>query len=111
MKREIPFYVKASLFFMGAFAFISMLYIGRTIILPLLFSLIIAIVLHPVVNVLTRLRINRVVAIIITLVLTIFVIVDFGSFLFSQVTRFSDTWPVANDAKRQSMEKGSLAKK
>lgn len=90
---RFPFFVKASLFFIGAFAFISMLYIGRAIILPLIFAAIIAIVLHPVVNLLTRLKINRVVAIIITLILAIVVILAFGLFLFSQGVRFSDNWP------------------
>jgi predicted PurR-regulated permease PerM len=90
---KFPFFVKASLFFIGAFAFISMLYIGRAIILPLIFATIIAIVLHPVVNLLTRLKINRVVAIIITLIISILVILAFGLFLFSQGVRFSDSWP------------------
>jgi predicted PurR-regulated permease PerM len=67
---KFPFYAKASFFFIGVFAFISMLYIGRAIILPLIFAIIIAIVLHPVVNLLTRFKINRVVAIIITLVVS-----------------------------------------
>jgi predicted PurR-regulated permease PerM len=90
---KFPFFVKASLFFIGAFAFIAMLYIGRAIILPLIFAAIIAIVLHPVVNLLTRLKINRVIAIIITLVISILVIMAFGLFLFSQGVRFSDNWP------------------
>ena len=90
---RIPFYVKASFFLIGTLAFIYMLYIGRAIILPLIFSVIIAIVLHPVVNFLTRFKINRVVAITIALLLTILVISALGSFLISQIVRFSDTWP------------------
>jgi predicted PurR-regulated permease PerM len=90
---KFPFFVKASLFFIGAFALIAMLYIGRAIILPLIFAAIIAIVLHPAVNLLTRFKINRVIAIIITLILAMSVILAFGLFLFSQGVRFSDTWP------------------
>lgn len=90
---KFPFSAKASLFIIGAFAFIAMLYIGRAIILPLIFAAIIAIVLHPVVNLLTRFKINRVIAIIITLILSIIVIFAFGSFLISQLVRFSDNWP------------------
>ena len=93
-KSKIPFYVKASFFFIGSFAFISMLYIGRALILPLVFSLIFAIVLHPVVNFLIRYNINRVVAIIITLVVTISIISAFGAFLVSQIVMFTDTWPI-----------------
>ena len=59
-----------------------MLYIARSIIVPLVFATIIAILLHPVVNFFVRIRINRVVAIVITLFLTISVIVAFGGFLY-----------------------------
>jgi len=90
---KFPFFVRVSLFFIGSFAFISMLYIGKALLLPLIFALVIAIVLHPVVNILTRFRIKRVVAIILTLLVTIIVITAFSSFLISQIVRFSDTWP------------------
>jgi len=90
---KFPFYAKASLFFIGTFAFLSMLYIGKAILLPLIFALITAILLHPVVNLLTRFKINRVVAIILTLLVTIIVITAFSSFLISQFARFSDAWP------------------
>jgi predicted PurR-regulated permease PerM len=90
---KFPFFVKASLFFLGTFAFISMLYIGKSILLPLIFSLILAIVLHPVVNLLTRFRINRVLAIIITLLLSMIILIAAGMFMISQLARFSDTWP------------------
>jgi predicted PurR-regulated permease PerM len=88
-----PFYARASLFFVGSFAFVSMLYIGKSIILPLIFATIIAIVLHPVVDFLVRKKINRILAISLTLVLTILIIVAFGSFMVSQVSRFSESWP------------------
>ena len=90
---KFPFYAKASLLILGIFALISMLYIGKVILLPLIFALIIAIVLHPAVNFLRRFKINRLLAIIITLLVTILVITAFGSFLISQISRFTDTWP------------------
>lgn len=90
---KFPFYARASLFFIGSFAFVSMLYIGKSIIVPLIFATIIAIVLHPVVTFMVRKGINRVVAITITLVLTILIIVAFGSFMVSQLSRFSESWP------------------
>jgi predicted PurR-regulated permease PerM len=90
---KFPFYAKTSFFLIGAVALIFMLYIGRALILPLIFSAIIAIILHPAVNFLTRFKINRVVAIIITLVISLLVIVAFGLFLISQLVMFSDSWP------------------
>ena len=47
---QLPFYVKASLLSVGLFAFVAMLYIAQSIIIPFVFSIILAIVLHPVVN-------------------------------------------------------------
>jgi predicted PurR-regulated permease PerM len=74
-----------------------MLYIAQSIIVPLIFATIIAIVLLPVVNFFVRLKINRVVAIVITLFLTFLIIAGFGAFLYSQVSRFSESWPTLVD--------------
>lgn len=96
MKKEVlqlPFFAKASLFFMGMVAFVSVLYIGSGIIVPLIFATMIAIVLQPVVGFFVRKKVNRVVAIIITLILAILILAAFGYFLYSQATRFSDSWP------------------
>ncbi|MBK9389277.1 MAG: AI-2E family transporter [Bacteroidetes bacterium] len=90
---KIPFYLKATFLVIGALGTIYMLYITRTIILPLIFALIIAVVLHPAVALMLRFRINRIAAIIIILLLAILAITAIGSFLISQIIRLSDTWP------------------
>jgi predicted PurR-regulated permease PerM len=94
---KLPFYTKAIFFFIGLLALLALLYIARGIIVPLLFSVIIAIVLHPVVIFFVQLKINRVVAIVITLFLTFLVIVAFGTLLFSQASLFSESWPLLVD--------------
>lgn len=73
------------------------MYIARSILIPLVFAIIVAIVLHPIVNFFIRRRINRVIAIIITLFLIILIIGAFGGFLFSQASRFSESWPLLVD--------------
>jgi len=90
---QLPFFAKASLFVVGLFALISMLYIAQGIIVPFIFAIIMAIVLHPVVNFFVNRKINRVIAIIITLVLTVIILFIFGAFIISQSMRFSETWP------------------
>ena len=82
---KLPFYAKATIFLIGLFAFFTVLYIAQSIIVPLVFATIIAIVLHPVVNFFVRLKINRVLAIAIALLLTFLVIAAFGGLIFSQV--------------------------
>jgi predicted PurR-regulated permease PerM len=94
---KFPLYAKASLLLVGLFVFISMLSIARGIIVPLVFSIILAILLSPVVNFFVRIGINKIISIVITLSLTIVVIAAFGALIFSQASRFSDTWPVLVD--------------
>jgi len=89
----LPFYAKASLFFVGLYTVVSILSITQSIVVPLIFSLIIAIVLHQVVNFFVKIKINRIVAIVITLILTIAVIGGFGILLYSQAALFSESWP------------------
>lgn len=91
---KLPFYVKATIFFVGLFAIFTILYIAKGIIVPLIFAVIIAIVLHPVVNFFVRLRINRIVAISITLLLAFLILAGFCAILFSQINRFGESWPV-----------------
>ncbi len=81
----------------GLYALFAMLYIARGIIVPLLFATILAILLHPVVVFFVRLKINRVVAIAFTLLLTIIIILAFGGLMVSQAVRFSESWPMLVD--------------
>ncbi len=90
---KFPTSVKAPLVLMGLIAFFAVLYIAKSIIVPLIFATIIAIVLHPVVNLFVRMKISRVLAIIITLFLTFLVIAGFGILLFSQANRFTESLP------------------
>lgn len=91
-KFALPFFMKVSIFILGLYAFITMLSIGRDIIVPLIFAVIISIILHPIVNFLVDRKINRVIAIIITLFLSITIFAILGSILISQVIRFGESW-------------------
>jgi predicted PurR-regulated permease PerM len=79
---------------LGMLAMFTMLYIAGSIIVPLIFAVIVAVLLHPVVNFFVRIRINRVLAIVITIFLTFVVIAAIVALLFSQASRFSDSWPM-----------------
>lgn len=90
---KIPISIKAPLVFMGLLALFTVLYIAKNIVVPLIFSTIIAIVLHPVVNLFVRIKTNRIVAIIITLFITFLIIASFGVLIFSQASRFTESLP------------------
>jgi len=92
-RTEFPFSVKAPLVFIGMIAFFAVLYIAKGIIVPLIFATIISIVLHPIVNLFVKYKINRILAIIITLFLTLIVIASLGLLLYSQAYRFTESLP------------------
>ncbi|MDO8951436.1 MAG: AI-2E family transporter, partial [Draconibacterium sp.] len=73
------------------------LYIAQRIIVPIVFATIIAIVLHPAVNWLTRKKITRIIAIAIVFFIAFLVIVAFGALIIKQVQRVSESWPVLAD--------------
>lgn len=90
---RLPLYARVIIFLVGLFALLTMLYIAREIIIPLLFAIIISIVLHPVINFLVQLRINRVIAIIITITIAILIFTSIGILLISQTIRFTESLP------------------
>ncbi|WP_372768787.1 AI-2E family transporter [Lutibacter sp.] len=94
---KLPFYIKATILLVGLFAFISMLYIAQEILLPLIFSVMIAVLLHPIVNFFVRMKINRVVAIIFTLFLTVLITASLAALIFRQASIFAETWPILLD--------------
>lgn len=90
----IPFYAKASIIILGLLAIGSILYIAQDILIPVVFAVIIAIVLHPIVNFFERLRIHKIIAIIITITITFLIFVGIGTLIISQATNFIESWPV-----------------
>jgi len=94
---KFPFYAKTSIFLIGLIAFVAILYILQGIIVPLVFAIIFAILLHPVVNFFVRFRINRVLSIVLALLLTTFAIAALVALLFTQASRFTESWPMLVD--------------
>jgi predicted PurR-regulated permease PerM len=92
-ESKIPFYAKVSIFLVGLIALLAIMYIAKSIIVPIVFAVIIAILLHPVVNFFVHLKINRVLAILLTMLLTFLVIAAVGAILLSQASRFGESWP------------------
>jgi len=94
---KLPFSARTSLFFLGILALFTILYLGRSIIIPLVFAFIIAIVLYPAVNFFVQKKMNRLLAITFTLLFAFSILVLFGAFLISQLSRFGDSWPLLVD--------------
>jgi predicted PurR-regulated permease PerM len=94
---KFPFYAKFAFIAVGVFAFIFTMYIGQHIILPLIYATIIAILLNPLVNFLARKKINRILAIFISVVLAILVMASILYFISVQITLFSETYPALKE--------------
>ncbi|MEI6900368.1 MAG: AI-2E family transporter [Bacteroidota bacterium] len=92
-----PFYLKATIFLVGFIALVAILFIARSIVVPIVFSILIAILLNPIVNFLVKWKFNRVMAIVMALLVTLCVILGFGALIFSQASRFSESWPLLVD--------------
>ena len=94
---KIPLFVKAPLIIIGLLAFFTILYIAQSIIVPLVFATIIAIVLHPALNWLTRKKVNRIIAIVVVFFIAFLIIAAFGTLLVRQVQRVSESWPALSE--------------
>lgn len=91
---NLPFYAKTTVYLLGIFVFITILYITQFIVVPLIFALIIAILLSPVVHFLVRLKLNKNLSIVLAILLAILLILGVASIIASQVSQLSDSWPV-----------------
>jgi predicted PurR-regulated permease PerM len=90
---KIPFYAKAALIFISAFALTYTLYIGKEIIVPIVYAAILSILLNPLVNYLVRKRMNRLVAISVSVTLTILIVLSSLYLLSTQLDIFTESYP------------------
>lgn len=90
---QSPLYLKLSVITLGLVAFLFLMYVGKDIIVPLIFSTIIAILLNPMVMFLTRKKFNRTFAISLAVLSAFILIGILAYFIFSQAALFSDALP------------------
>ena len=93
INSHFPKYIKVPLLIVAGFFFISMLYIGQGIILPLLYAIIVSVLLAPVVEHLVLKKINRALAISILLLVLIFIAGGLVAVIMSQTQLLSKAWP------------------
>ena len=90
---QLPLYMKATIISIGVLALLAMMYVGRAIIVPFIFAVIFAIMLHPIVRFFLRRNMPRLIAIIVTLFLALLVLTACGVLVYSQARRFAESWP------------------
>ena len=94
MEKKYPFFLRSTITLFGIMLFVYMLFVLRGIMVPLAFALMIAILLNPLVNILLRKKINKIVAISISLLGAIIFVAGIMFFISSQVVKFSENMPV-----------------
>lgn len=94
---ESPAYLRISLNLITITILATALYLGKTILIPLFFSMLLAILLHPVVSFLVRRRLDRIASILISIILALCVIGVVLYFLSSQVSHFLDDIPTLKE--------------
>lgn len=90
---KLPFYAKTALVFISIFAFVYTMYIGKQIIIPIVYATIIAILLNPLVNFLTRHKFNRLIAILLSVLVALLVVSAIFYVLISQGENFVSSFP------------------
>jgi len=90
---QTPYYAKVSQVLIAIVALVFILIIGSDIIVPLLFAIIIAILLNPIVSFLQKKGFNNVIAITIVVLFALFVVIGLLSFIGSQLALFTDALP------------------
>lgn len=88
-----PLYIKLANIAIGVFIFFYVVHIGRPILVPLVYAGIFAILLNPVVNWLTHKKMNRVIAIMLTVVVAIIVVGTLVYFISTLLSTFTETLP------------------
>ncbi len=94
MEKKYPFYLRSTVTLFGIILFVFILFTLKSILIPLAFSLMIAILLNPFVNNLQQRKIPKILSIIIALLLSILFVAGLMVFISSQVAKFSNNMPV-----------------
>lgn len=90
---KFPFYAKITLSLIGLYVFITILSIAGSLLIPLLFSGIIAVLLSPAVQFLASRKINRTLSIILVLFIVSLLFISLMILLTTQATNLKDSFP------------------
>jgi predicted PurR-regulated permease PerM len=92
--RKIPFYIRVSFVFIGIFAFVYIMYIGRQIMVPVVFAAIVAILMNPVVNFMKRHGIGNIASISIATFMCAGIMIGIIMVLGTQLNKLSENYSV-----------------
>lgn len=92
-RQTYPFYIKAPMVIIGIYLFFYILFLLQDIIVPFAFAGLIAILLNPVYNRFQKWKMNKILAIILTILIAVIVLAAVMLFLSSQIAQFGEMIP------------------
>lgn len=92
--RSIPMSIKGVVLFLGLIALVFVLIVAKTILVPLVFAGIIAILFSPVIDFLVRHKLNRIISIILTIVVALSILIGLFLAIVHQFSLLSESWPI-----------------
>lgn len=93
LMNRLPFYYRSAQVLLALIAFTFVMYIGQEIIVPILFALVLAILLNPIVEFLIKHRWKRTLAISVAVLSLVVVVISVMYFVAIQLAHFRDAWP------------------
>jgi predicted PurR-regulated permease PerM len=93
-QKEYPFYLKSTVILFGLILLTYVLINLRDILTPLTFAMVIAILLNPLVNRFQKKQVSKMLSIIITMLIAVFVILCLLYFLSTQLAQFGESMPL-----------------
>lgn len=100
---KYPFYLKATLIVIGLYFLMVTLYIAQLIVVPLIFAGIIAILLSPLVALLVRIHIPRIIAIVLSILILIAIIGGVILLISLQLVKFGESLPLLLDKSQEAL--------
>jgi predicted PurR-regulated permease PerM len=94
MIKKYPFYMKATVIMFGMVLLAYILLNLREILVPLAFALLLATLLNPVTIFLEKYHFPHVMAIAVSILITMIFITGISYFLFTEIRSFSSEWPI-----------------
>ncbi len=94
MIKKYPFYIKSTVILFGLVLFAFSISTLKDVLIPLSFGLMLAMLLNPLVDLLLKWKLPRVLAIAIVLLLAIALLAGIGYLLTTQISNFSDQLPI-----------------
>ena len=89
MEKKYPFYFRSTVTLFGIILFVYVLFMLKSILIPLAFAVMISILLNPLVNKLQQKKIPKIISICIALFVAIFFVAGIMVFISSQIEKFS----------------------